>query len=45
MIDGEKPLTCSSAAIARAMPGIDMAPRVTVSRTATARVSITSVNR
>jgi hypothetical protein len=28
-----------------ALPGIDIAPRVTVSRTATARVSITSVNR
>ena len=28
-----------------ALPGIDIAPRVTVSRSATARVSITSVNR
>lgn len=27
------------------LPGIDIAPRVTVSRSATARVSITSVNR
>jgi len=28
-----------------ALPGIDIAPRVTVSRSATARVSLTSVNR
>jgi hypothetical protein len=28
-----------------ALPGIDIVPRVTVSRSATARVSITSVNR